>query len=92
MPKLRDIALSYLLEQDTYSHPDFSDGLSDSEEKVVIEVSATGICRVDRTLKSPCEKMATRRFDFQRFEGRVGELYPHCVDLRRGYAASLVSE
>jgi hypothetical protein len=88
LPKLRVLELDALLERDAYSHPNFSDRLSDSE--VVDRFSVRGLHKVARTTKALCEMMATGHGGW--FLNSEDGDYSYTVDLRRGLAASLESE
>lgn len=89
LPKLRALELDALLERDAYSHPEFSDHLSDSED--VDRFSVRGIHKAARATKAICEMMATGLGGWF-LVSEDGEYYWYTVDLRRGLAASLESE
>lgn len=91
MPNLKALELQGLLERRAYSHPNFSDHMSDSEN--VYRLKTMGVRKVARTTKALCERMATTPVEKgSTFGVEGGELYSHTVDLCRGLAASLESE
>ena len=90
MPKLRALKLSDLFEREAYSHPNFSDYMSDFEEVVFLETM--GVRKVTRTTKALCEGLATVSREKSTVEGEGRRSYAHLVNLRRGYAASLRSD
>jgi hypothetical protein len=86
---LRALELDALLERDAYSHPNFSDHLSDSEE--YFRLSVRGIHKVACATRAICKMMATGSAGWF-LNSEDGEPYSYTVDLRRGLAASLESK